>query len=175
MELVNSYDQSGARAIFAIVHVLLFRDVNDALTTLGQSWHMRFTLVALILVSLAACDTPGPHFRGLPATTVTVDGSTFDVRVNGRLAEALRTNFEYAPRFGPIRDRAATAMEKVSGCKVKEVRGDAALATGILDCGKGGPAPDRLRPQGEYDCLTLDSYISPATNELVLDLDCELI
>ena len=104
-----------------------------------------------------------------------MDGSTFDVRVNDRLAEAIRTNPEYAPRFGPIRARARKAMEMVSGCAVKEVRGDQAQATGILDCGKGGPRIDRLRPQGEYDCLTLDSYVSPATDELVLDLDCTLI
>lgn len=97
------------------------------------------------------------------------------MRVNGRLAEALRTNMEYAPRFGPIRERAATAMEMVSGCEVKEVRGDQALATGILDCGRGGPRIDRLKPQGEYSCHTLDSYVSPATNELVLDVDCTLI
>ncbi|WP_299208170.1 hypothetical protein [uncultured Tateyamaria sp.] len=128
-----------------------------------------------LLMALSACNTPGPHFRGLPATTVTVDGSTFDVRVRGRLAEALRTNMEYAPRFGPIRHRAAKAMELVSGCKVKEVRGDQALATGILDCGKGGPPIDRLKPQGEYSCYTLDSYVSPATHELVLDVDCTVI
>ncbi len=134
---------------------------------------MRFVLLALCL--LAGCNTPGPHFRGLPATTVTIDGSTFDVRVNGRLAEALRINTQYAPRFGPIKDRAGQAMELVSGCIVKEVRGDQALATGILDCGDGGPPIDRLRPQGEYDCFMIDSYISPATNELVLDLDCTLI
>ncbi|MFL4469900.1 hypothetical protein ACERZ8_08505 [Tateyamaria armeniaca] len=136
---------------------------------------MRLFFLLCPLVLLAACNTAGPHFRGLPATTVTLDGSTFDVRVNGKLAEAIRTNPEYAPRFGPIRARAGKAMEMVSGCRVKEVRGDQAQATGILDCGKGGPAPDRLKRQGEYDCLTLDSYISPATNELVLDLDCTLI
>ncbi len=136
---------------------------------------MRSGLTPLCLILLSACNTAGPHFRGLPATTITVEGSTFDVRVNGRLAEAIRTNIEYAPRFGPVRDRAGKAMEMVSGCTVKEVRGDQALATGILDCGKGGPPIDRLKPQGEYDCLTLDSYVSPATNELVLDLDCTLI
>ncbi|WP_223274880.1 hypothetical protein [Tateyamaria sp. syn59] len=134
---------------------------------------MRFVLFACL--ALAACNTAGPHFRGLPATTVTVDGSTFDVRVNGRLAEALRTNMQYAPRFGPIKARAAKAMEIVSGCKVKEVRGDQALATGILDCGKGGPPIDRQVPQGEYSCYTLDSYVSPATDELVLAVDCDVI
>ena len=132
-------------------------------------------LVLLCLLLLSACNTAGPHFRGLPATTVTVDGSTFDVRVNGDLAEAIRTNTQYAPRFGPIRDRAARAMQTVSGCMVKEVRGDQAVATGILDCGDGGPRIDRLTPQGEYECLTIDSYVSPATNELVLDVDCPLI
>lgn len=136
---------------------------------------MRCALTFLAMVLISACNTAGPHFRGLPATTVTVDGSTFDIRVNGKLAEAIRTNPEYAPRFGPIRARAGKAMEMVSGCRVKEVRGDQAQATGILDCGKGGPKPDRLKRQGEYDCITLDSYVSPATNEVVLDLDCALI
>ena len=136
---------------------------------------LSLSVLGILLFVLPSCNTAGPHFRGLPATTVTVDGSTFDVRVNGRLAEAIRTNVEYAPRFGPIKARAKRAMEMVSGCAVKEVRGDQAQATGILKCGKGGPAIDRLKPQGEYDCITLDSYVSPATNELVLDLDCDLI
>ena len=83
---------------------------------------------------LAGCNMPGPHFRDLPATRVTVDGSTFDVRVRDELAEAMRINMEYAPRFGPIRGRAARAMALVSGCEVREVRGDQALATGLLDC-----------------------------------------
>lgn len=135
----------------------------------------RSALFCLALSGLVACNTAGPHFRGLPATTVTVDGSTFDVRVNGKLAEAIRTNPQYAPRFGPIRARARLAMAQVSGCTVTEVRGDQAVATGILDCGAGGPRIDRLRPQGEYECFTLDSYVSPATDELVLDLDCTLI
>ncbi|WP_299295029.1 hypothetical protein [uncultured Tateyamaria sp.] len=137
---------------------------------------MRLTLALLVFVlTLAACNSAGPYFRGLPATTVTVDGSTFDVRVNGRLAEAIRTNVEYAPRFGPIRTRAKYAMEQVSGCPVKEVRGDQAQITGILKCGDDNRPIDRSRPQGDYECITLDSYISPATNELVLDLDCDLI
>ncbi|WP_299876361.1 hypothetical protein [uncultured Sulfitobacter sp.] len=49
-------------------------------------------------------------------------------------AEAIRINPEYAPRFGPIRTRAAAAMAQVSGCEVKAVGGDQALAVGILDC-----------------------------------------
>ncbi|MEM8654532.1 MAG: hypothetical protein AAGF36_07275 [Pseudomonadota bacterium] len=134
---------------------------------------MRWCLPLLIL--LTACSTAGPHFRGLPATRITVDGSTFDVRVNTRLAEALRVNPQYAPRLGPIRYRAARAMEIVSGCEVIELRGDQAQTTGILDCGDGGPPIDYQVPQGEKSCYTLDSYVSPATGELVLDLDCTVI
>ncbi len=94
-------------------------------------------LFCLCLLLLSACDTAGPHFRGLPATTLTVDGSTFDVRVRGDMAEAIRTSSEYAPRFGPVRARAGRAMAMASGCEVREVRGDQAQATGILKCGKG--------------------------------------
>lgn len=91
-------------------------------------------LCLLAQMLLTGCNTPGPHFRGIPATTVTVDGSTFDVRVRDELAEAIRTNVEYAPRFGPIKERAGRAMAMVSGCEVREVRGDQAQATGILRC-----------------------------------------
>jgi len=95
--------------------------------------NIKFYWAALAL-ALAACNTAGPHFRGLPATTVTVEGSTFDVRVRGDMAEAIRTNSEYAPRFGVIRERAGRAMAMVSGCEVKEVRGDQSQATGLLKC-----------------------------------------
>ena len=89
----------------------------------------------LTLSLLGGCNTAGPAFRGLPATRVEVEGSVFDVRVQGETAEAIRVNMQYAPRFGPIKKRAATAMARVSGCKVKRVLGDQAQATGVLDCG----------------------------------------
>ncbi|MEH6645188.1 hypothetical protein [Sulfitobacter sp.] len=107
-----------------------------------------------LVVPLVACNTAGPHFRGLPATTITVDGSTFDVRVRGELAEAIRTNSEYAPRFGPIRERAGRAMAMVSGCEAEEVRGDQSKATGILKCGKGPRRRSRPTPV-DIDCVPL--------------------
>lgn len=96
---------------------------------------MKVSLSLLSLLLLLACNTPGPHFRGLPATRVTIDGSVFDVRVRGEMAEAMRVNVQYAPRFGPIRERAGRAMAQVSNCRVEKVLGDQALATGVLDCG----------------------------------------
>ena len=92
------------------------------------------TFCLLLLSVLCACNTPSPPFRGLSPTRVTVDGSTFDVRVRGTHAEAICVNAEYAPRFGPIRARAAEAMAQVSGCRVVTVAGDQALALGTLDC-----------------------------------------
>ncbi|MEM8579193.1 MAG: hypothetical protein AAGF60_15195 [Pseudomonadota bacterium] len=128
--------------------------------------------LGFVLLALSACNAAGPHFRGLPPTRVTVDGSTFDVRVRDELAEAIRVNAEYAPRFGPIRDRASQAMAMVSGCTVREVRGDQAQATGILDCdGKNGPIDRSVRTDA-LSCLTTDSYVSPATGEVVATVDC---
>lgn len=95
---------------------------------------LRISSLLLFLTALIACNTPSPAFRGLPPTRVTIDGSTFDVRVREDRAEVIRINPEYAPRFGLIRDRAAAAMAQVSGCEVKAVGGDQALAVGVLDC-----------------------------------------
>lgn len=88
----------------------------------------------LFLLVLAACSAGTPHFRDLPGTRVAVNGSIFDVRIKGELAEAVRINMQYAPRLGPIRDRAALAMAQVSGCPILDVLGDAAVTVGVLGC-----------------------------------------
>lgn len=129
---------------------------------------MRYLLCLLLLLS--ACNTAGPHFRGLPATRVTVEGSTFDVRVQENLAEAIRINPQYAPRFGPIRQRAGQAMAMVSGCTVKEVRGDQAQATGLLDCGKGTPK-DRAAPV-EAECIPVRGSEVRGVGTVTIDLEC---
>ena len=117
-------------------------------------------LTAIFLFTLGACNAPGRHFRDVPATRVAVDGSVFDVRVRGNLAEAARVNAEYAPRFGPIRGRAGFAMAQVSGCRVIEVRGDQALATGILSCAgrQAGWAVPTALPS--FSCLELSQWMS---------------
>ncbi|WP_259990547.1 hypothetical protein [Sulfitobacter sp. S190] len=126
------------------------------------------------VAGLAACNTGGPHFRGLPATVVTVEGSTFAVRVRGELAEAIRTNSQYAPRLGPIRARAAQAMAQVSGCPVIEVRGDQAQALGILDCGAPGR---RIPPEANaplaYDCVPVRGSEIRELGGVRVEIDCE--
>lgn len=133
---------------------------------------MRIGLV-LVVVGLAGCNAAGPHFRGMPPTRVTVDGSTFDVRVRSRLAEAVRVNPHYAPRLGPIAARAKRAMEQVSGCAVTEVWGDAAQITGVLDCG-AGDLP-RWVPGQAWECFAIDGYVSEGLGEVLVDYECEQV
>ena len=123
-----------------------------------------------LLLFLSACNTAGPHFRGLAATRVTVEGSTFDVRVQENLAEAIRVNMQYAPRFGPIQARAGRAMAMVSGCEVKEVRGDQAQAIGVLDCGKGA-LKDRAATRA-LDCVPVRGSKLRGVGSVTVDLDC---
>lgn len=116
----------------------------------------------LALLMLAACSAGTPHFRDLPATRVAVNGSVFDVRLRGDLAEAVRVNSQYAPRLGPIRDRAALAMAQVSGCPIADVLGDAAVTVGVLACDQ--KAADRLLMAAvtptHYECIDFGTYES---------------
>lgn len=91
-----------------------------------------------------------------------MDGSVFNVRVGANLAEAVRINREYAPRFGPILTRAAFAMAKVSGCRVKGVLGDQALATGVLVC-KEHPQNRKLQAtKASYSCQEVRQWLDAA-------------
>lgn len=77
---------------------------------------------------------PSIEFLGFDSATVTVEGSAFDVRVKGTVAEAIRTNLQYAPGMGQMGGRASVAIEQVSGCKVKRFGGDQAVIFAELDC-----------------------------------------
>ena len=77
---------------------------------------------------------PSIEFLGFDSATVTVEGSTFDVRVKGTVAEAIRTNLQYAPGMGQMGGRASVAIEQVSGCKVKRFGGNQAVIFAELDC-----------------------------------------
>lgn len=101
-------------------------------------------LVVVSLVILAGCNAPTGYFRAVPPTRIAVNGSVFDVRARGTLAEAVRVNPQYAPRFGPIRTRAGLAMALISGCSVSHVLGDQARALGRLDCPKPRSATVRV-------------------------------
>ena len=105
--------------------------------------------VILSFVLLAGCVNESRHFRGVGPLAVVVDGSSFDVRVRGNLAEAVRLNTQYAPRLGPMRARAGFAMAQVSGCRVTGLLGDQAVMTGVLDCS----TVTQLPVVPEYSCV----------------------
>ena len=126
------------------------------------------------LLTLAACTAPGSDFEGVPATRVSVKESVFDIRVQGRRAQAIRVNTQYAPRLGPLGARAAYAMQVVSGCTVTRLRGDAAVLIGTLHCAGDAPgaAPQGF-PRGTLACYGVDSFESAATGEQISDYDCD--
>jgi len=95
---------------------------------------MRYVNLTIVCTALAACNMPSIEFLGFDSATVTVEGSTFDVRVKGTVAEAIRTNLQYAPGMGQMGGRASVAIEQVSGCKVKRFGGDQAVIFAELDC-----------------------------------------
>ena len=139
---------------------------------------MRVVLLSLsCLLLLSGCGMPDPHFCHSPWVRVLVGPDTFDVRRRGRLAEAVRRNSRYAPRLGPVGPRAARAMALVTGCRVSEIRGDAAMILGILDCGDGvgqAAAADRQKLPPE-DCEIVESWRQLGGQELALVLDCTRI
>lgn len=143
---------------------------GKGLLTIPDANSVMIRMLALLLPILGACNAPSQPFRGILATQVTVDGSTFDVRVSGNRAEAIRTNAQYAPRFGPIRERAGKAMAMVSGCKVVRVDGDQAMATGALDCGKGAPS---ARKRGvKLECIPVRGTAMRGIGAVIVDADC---
>lgn len=125
----------------------------------------------LVVLFLMGCNTPSPAFRGIAPTRVTVEGSTFDIRVNGLRAEAMRVNAQYAPRFGIIETRAAAAMQQVSGCDVTAVTGDQALAFGKLKC-NGKAAPPDVVPLA-LECVPVRGSEVKEVGQVRIDLDCD--
>jgi len=128
---------------------------------------MRVCVLISILL-LASCAGETRHFRGVDPLRVTVDSSTFDIRLRGNLAEAIRVNPQYAPRLGPLRARAGFAMAKVSGCQVTGVLGDQLVLTGILDCSAATQGP--VRP--DYGCKDVVQWLDAQGPEGLIGYVC---
>ncbi len=127
----------------------------------------------LALLVPAACGGPSPYFRDIPATRIAVDGSLFDVRQRGDLAEAVRRNPQYAPRFGPIRGRAGLAMARVSGCAVTALYGDQAVAVGRLSCDGRQAPPAVPRDRASYSCLEIGGRGDGIPGGPYSEFDCD--
>lgn len=94
-----------------------------------------------------ACNAPSPTFRGIAPVRVSVGPSTFDLRIVGRHAQAIRVNHEWAPRMGSIAPRAAAAIAATSGCDAPRLWGDQAMIEAVLICtAQARAARDVARP-----------------------------
>jgi len=131
----------------------------------------RWTILLFCAV-LIGCDTPSPAFRGIAPTRITVGKSTFDVRVNGNRAEAIRLNSEWAPRMAAVAPRAVAAIETVSGCEVRKLGGDQALILAKLKCRKGAKARPALPERIEYDCDIDDTYVNRGLGQEITEMSC---
>jgi len=120
---------------------------------------MRLPIV-IPLLALAACDTASPEFAGVAPVRVTAGASVFDIRVDGRRAEAVRLNPQPAPRLASVGVPAVLAIEAVSGCRVDRLTGDQAMMRATLDCGGGAPAPRGRVPYLECDAFDPDEEVS---------------
>jgi hypothetical protein len=70
---------------------------------------MRWIMLAL-MAFVAACSHPSPAFYGVAPVRVSVGQSTFDVRIAGQHAQAIRLSREWAPRTITVAPRAAAAI-----------------------------------------------------------------
>ncbi|MDQ7070439.1 MAG: hypothetical protein Q9M48_06840 [Rhodobacterales bacterium] len=133
---------------------------------------MKNMLLAITALALLGCNTPSRDFRGIEAVQITVAGSTFDIRVRGNRAEAIRINSEYAPRLSGIAPKAFVAIERVSGCKVRRLGGDQALIHASLKCGNTPDAMVPLPVDIRYECEIDDIYTNRGLGEMVTEMNC---
>ena len=133
---------------------------------------MRYVWICAALLGLSACNTPSPAFQGVAPVRISVGQSTFDVRVDGNRAEAIRLNREWAPRLEAVAPRVMVAIEKVSGCKVTKLGGDQALIEARLKCGKNDAPMDVLPGVIEYDCDIDDTYVNRGLGEEITEMTC---
>ena len=78
---------------------------------------MRYVTLTIFCTALAACNMPSIEFLGFDLATVTVEGLTFNVRVKGTVAEAARTNLQYAPGMGQMGGGHLLQLNKSAGAK----------------------------------------------------------
>ncbi|MGY9049487.1 hypothetical protein P775_03365 [Puniceibacterium antarcticum] len=128
-------------------------------------------LLILPLLTIVACNTAGPGFRGIAPVRQEVDGSRFLLRVNGTLVEVIRTSPEAFPRFETVAQKAGLAAHDLTGCIPHWIRGDAAMMVIGLSC-NGSPPPPKPRRSARFSCDVFDTYAAPARTIRDLQLDC---
>lgn len=93
---------------------------------------MRLPPLLLLSFCLAGCDPPSLAFAGATAVGVAVEGSDFTVRWRGERA-AIRTSREFRPSRSGTEAKARRAITNATGCRVKEIDGEASIQLAMLD------------------------------------------
>ncbi|WP_158965315.1 hypothetical protein [Chachezhania sediminis] len=99
-------------------------------------------------------------FDGATVQQLTINGSTYDVRLAGRQAQAVRVDKDLMLGKGATMARAAVAMEMVSGCIVRNVYSDGIITTAGLKCRDMAKLvrPEPLQ-RASYRCLPLPNWV----------------
>ena len=96
---------------------------------------MRFTLVLIFALLLAACNTGFGKFRLAPSKKKVVQEIEFDLRRNGNYVEATRITRMLFPTKTQTLSYAVGAIQKATNCKdVKVIRSDAKITLARLQC-----------------------------------------
>ncbi|WP_208347628.1 hypothetical protein [Pseudaestuariivita rosea] len=136
---------------------------------------MRLIVLSVSLAALAACTTPPPAYYGVAATRITVEGSTFDVRIKDRQAQAIRISREFAPRPDMMYPKAAYAIEQVSGCRIarNSLNGDQVIINARLAC-DGQPQPVQVQLPKHLDCNIGEIYENQGLEQVRGTADCDV-
>jgi hypothetical protein len=148
---------------------------NPPFTLLIDACDMKsFARLSVCILLLGACDTPSPEFWGVEPTRMHIAGTSFDIRIKDRKAEAIRLNVERSPRWMIIGAKAGFAIEKVSGCEIRKLGGDTAVVTAKLKC-KGDREGYEVPRNLTYDCDIDDTYINRGLGIETTEMSCELV
>ena len=90
----------------------------------------------LLLMILAACDSPAPQFMGAQRTEVTRDGRTYVVHQQGEAVEVIRLGYARRGEHAAIRATMIDMIPVVTGCALigSTVKGDSGELRARVNC-----------------------------------------
>lgn len=93
-------------------------------------------LFSAMLLMLAACSSPSPHFMGVEPVAQTVSGVRFDIYRREDLVQAIRLSGRLPGGPAAIKAAALIAIHNATGCRVElaDLAGDMEVITASLSC-----------------------------------------
>jgi hypothetical protein len=90
----------------------------------------------ILLLALAACDSPAPQMMGAERTEVARGGHDFIVYRKGNQVEVIRMGYARRGEHQAIREAMVDVVPQATGCKLvmSSIKGDSGELRGRLDC-----------------------------------------